>query len=62
MISHANNEEFEAATSLSEALLETHQSEQEQNRKVYGQLMINHGIIQSTAKNLITSDPLHLDE
>ena len=49
MTSHANNEEFEAASSLSEALLETHQSDQEQNRKVYGQLMINHGIIRSAA-------------
>ena len=47
VIGHTNNEELVAATRLSMDLLEALKSEKEQNRKVYGQLMINHGIIQS---------------
>ena len=49
MINHASNAEFEVASTLSESLLEAHQVEREHNLVLYGQLMINHGIIRSAA-------------
>ena len=49
VISQANNGDLVKATILSQELIETLQNEKEQNRKVYGQLMINHGIIRSSA-------------
>ena len=47
VISQANNGDLVKATITSQELLETLQNEKEQNRKVYGQLIINHGIIRS---------------
>ncbi len=49
MLSHANNNEFDLATNLSDVLLEAHLDFADSNPVLYGQLMVNHGIVRTAA-------------